>query len=272
MKKLHLLILLLFINFSSCQSQEKIDFKVGYLPEYTYTLTQKQTSENIIKYKGSKEILKKLSKNDVQNPTITKSKSTIKSVSETGKLNGDSFPLKVELLESSNERLKPGTKFYGKIINGNTKIDSISASQMSKEVKNVLLHSMETIMNQIKYPEREIKIGEGFEQTSNMKIPVGNIVTEVVIQSNYTLQSIQNGIGYFDLTQTYKLKSKNKDYEINVNGNGKGKIDYDIKKQFFTKFKSQMIMNLQTELDDFSIDYEIKSSTNQETEVQRASR
>ena len=59
MKKTILLILLT-ISITSCKSQEEIDFKVGYLPNYNYTLTQKQISENNVKYIASDEILQNL--------------------------------------------------------------------------------------------------------------------------------------------------------------------------------------------------------------------
>ena len=271
MKKIYLLFLLV-IALYSCQSQEEINFEVGYLPEYKYTLSQNQVSENTIRYKGSEETLNKLKNKGVQNPTIIKSESKIKSISETGELDGNSFPLKVELLESSNKRLSPGTKFYGKIVNGNVKIDSISSDQMSKELRNVLLNSMETAMNQIKYPKLKIKIGESFDQTSTMKIPVGNFVTEILIKSIYTLKKVNDKIGYFDLKQDYKIKSKNGSYEMKVDGNGTGQIEYDTEKQFFTKYRSEMVMNIQTKLDSITMDLEVKSSTQQETKVQRASR
>jgi hypothetical protein len=47
---------------------------------------------------------------------------------------------------------------------------------------------------------------------------------------------------------------------------GKGQIDYDIEKQFFTKFYLEMEMNLKTELEVFSIELQTKSITDQTAE------
>ncbi|HHC80659.1 MAG TPA: hypothetical protein ENK46_12300, partial [Flavobacteriia bacterium] len=77
MKKTILLILLTMTIYS-CKSQEEIDFKVGYLPNINYTLTQKTISENNIKYIASDEILKNLKNNGIENPTITKDTSLLK--------------------------------------------------------------------------------------------------------------------------------------------------------------------------------------------------
>jgi hypothetical protein len=271
MKKTILLILLT-ISITSCKSQEEIDFKVGYLPNYNYTLTQKQISENNVKYIASDEILQNLKNNGIENPTITKDTSLLKSISRTGELNGNEFALNVELLESTHPRLKSGTKFYGKSINGMTKIDSISASNMTEEKKKTLLTSMESMMNQIKYPDRKIKVGEGFEQKNPMSMPIADVTIEMEINSIYTLKKVENGIGYFDIDQVYSIKSATKDYKMELDGTGKGQINYDIEKQFFTKFYLEMEMNLKTELEVFSIELQTKSITDQTTEIKKASR
>lgn len=266
---------ILFLTFLtltalSCQSQQEIDFKVGYLPNFSYTLTQKQTSQNKVKYTGSEEVIKELTEKGIVNPTITNNTSTLKSRSKTGELKGDTFSLNVELLESSNPRLTSGTKFYGKSINGLTKIDSMSSSKMAEEKKAALLKAMESVMNQIKYPERKIKIGESFEQKSPISMPIGDVTIEIEINSIYTLQKVENGIGHFGLDQVYQLKSATKDYEMSLSGTGNGKIEYDIEKEFFTKYLSEMEMKLVTELNAFGVELETKSLTEQTTEVKPA--
>jgi len=271
MKKIYLLILLTSV-ITSCKSQEEIDFKVGYLPNFNYTLTQKQISENNIRYIASDEILQNLKNNGFENPTITKDTSLLKSISKTGELNGNEFPIDIELLESNNPTLVSGTKFFGKSIDGRTKIDSISSSTMTEEKKKTLMPVVESIMNQIEYPDRKIKVGESFEQKNPMSMPIADVTIEMEINSIYTLKKIENGIGYFDLEQVYIIKSATKDYEMELDGFGEGQIEFDIEKQFFTKFYLEMEMNLKTELEAFSIELQTKSITDQTTEIKKASR
>ncbi len=255
-----------------CKGQEEINFKVGYLPNHNYTLTQKQTSQNIITYIASDEILGKLKSSGIENPTITKDTAQIKSISKTGALDGKEFPIYVEMLESNNPRLVSGSKFYGKSIQGTTKIDSISSPSMTEEKKRMLLPLMESMINQIKYPTKKIAVGESFEQKNPMVLPIADVTIEIEINSIYTLKKVENGVGYFDIVQDYIITSATKDYAMEVNGTGKGQIDYDIEKQFFTKFYLEVEMNLQTELEVFSIELQTKSITDQTTQIKKASR
>lgn len=271
MKKIYLLILFTSL-ITSCKGQEEIDFKVGYLPNYNYTLTQKQISKNNVKYIASDKILQNLKNNGIENPTITFDTSLLKSVSKTGELKENEFSIDIELLESNNPTLTSGTKFFGKSVNGKTKIDSIYSLTMTEEKKRTLIPAMESMMNQIKYPNRKIKVGESFEQNNPMSMPIADVTIQMEIKSIYTLKKIENGVGYFDLDQVYILKSATKDYEIALDGTGKGQIDYNIKKQFFTKFYLEMEMNLKTELEAFSIELNTKNLTDQTTEIKKASR
>lgn len=266
-----LLFFLLTLIITSCRSQETIDFKVGYLPNFNYTLFQKNISENNIKYNGSEDFLQRLENNEIENPTITKDTSLLKSISKTGRLDGNNFPIDIELLESNNPILNPGTKFYGKSIDGVTKIDSIYSTTMTEEKKRTLLPAMESMMNQIKYPNKKMKVGESFEQNNPMTMPIGDVTIVIEINSIYTLNRISNGIGYFNLDQVYKIKSATKDYEMKLDGTGKGQVEYDIKKQFFTKYYSEMEMNLTTNLEEFGIELQTKTITEQTTEI-KASR
>ncbi len=271
MKKTYL-ILLLTLVITSCKGQEEIDFKVGYLPNFNYTLTQKQISETYIRYIASDEILQNLKDSGFENPATIKDTSLLKSISKTGALNGNEFPIDVELLQSNDPTLTRGTKFFGKSVSGETKIDSISSSTMTEQEKRTLLPVVESLMSQIKYPNRKIKVGESFEQKNPMSMPIADVTIEIEINSVYTLKRIENGIGQFDLSQVYTIKSATKDYEMELDGTGEGQVNYDIEKQFFTKLYQETKMNLKTELEGFSIELKAKSVTDQKTAIKKASR
>ncbi|TDS52416.1 hypothetical protein [Myroides indicus] len=270
MKKI-LLFILATITIS-CNSQEKIDFKVGYLPNLDYTLSQKQISENTIKYIASDEVLQSLKDRGVENPTVKKDTTILKSISKTGRIEGNAFPVNIELLESTNPTLLSGTKFFGKYIDQKIRIDSIFSTTMTNEEKMTLRMTMESMLNQVEYPNRKIKVGESFKQNNPISMPIGNIVIELDINSTYTLTNISDGIGYFNLDQIYTLKTEIENYEIKVNGKGNGQIQYDIEQQFFTKYFLEMEMNLKMDLDPFSIELQTKSITDQTTEIKKASK
>ena len=270
MKKAYLFVLFTLV-ITTCRSQEEIEFQVGYLPNFNYTLTQKQISEKTATYIGSKEILQRFKENGLENPTISKDTSILKSISRTGELNGNEIPVDIEVLESNNQTITPGTKFFGKSIDRKTIIDSISSSTMTEGQKSALIPAMESMINQIVYPYRKIKVGESFEQKFPMSMPIGDATIEMEINSIYTLKKVENGIGFFDLDQVYSLNSMDLDYDIEMQGTGKGHIDYDVEKQFFTKFylEMEMEMNIKTEVEAFSIEMQIKSATDQTTEINK---
>lgn len=264
------LFILLILSISLCTAQEEIDFKVNYLPNYNYISTQKQHIENLVRYIATDELLQSLKENGIENPTITRDTNLLKSIYKTGRLVGSEFALEVELLQSNNPRLESGTKFFGKSIEGKIKIDSISSSSMSEENKKMLLPVMESLLAQIEFPNKKIKVGESFEQKNPISMPIADINIEMEINSIYTLKKVESGIGYFDIKQIYTIKSSSKDYQMQLDGTGKGYIEFDIKNQFFTKFYQEMEMYFKTDLELFSIELQTKSVFDQTTEIQKS--
>lgn len=252
--------------------QKSIHFKVGYVPNYSYTLTQKQISLNKVTYYGSDEILQRLSDNGVANPTVINDTSFLRSESITGNQIANIFPVEVEVLESTNAILVSGTRLFGKSIDNKTHIDSISSPVMTHEQKGTLLPLMESMMNQIEYPDMRMKEGQSFEQVTHMTLPISDVTIEIEINSTYTLKNIKNRVGYFDLSQIYTIKSATKDYDMVIDGFGNGQIHFNEESQFITRFYLDMEMNLRTELEAFSILLESKSITDQRTEVNKESR
>jgi hypothetical protein len=272
LNKIYLLILLTSLTTTYNKGQDVINFRVGYLPNYNYTVTLKQNSENNVKYIASDDILQKLENNGIENPTIKKDTVLLKSVSKTGELKENEFLIDIEYLESNNTFLSSGTKFFGKSVDGKTKIDSIYSLTMTEEEKRTFLPTMETMMNQIKYPNRKIRVGESFSLTNTISMPIADVTIQMEINSIYTLKKIENGVGYFDLDQTFILKSATKNYEIVLDGRGKGQIDYDMQNQFITKYYLEMEMNLKAGLEAFSIEVNTKNVTDQKTEIEKVKR
>src|SRR5690606_29729921 len=130
-----ILLFILAIITLSCNGQEEIHFKIGYLPNHDYTLSQKQKSENIINYIATDEILQSLKDHGVENPTIQKQTVLLKSISRTASPIGNEFPINTELLESNNPTLVSGTKFFGISVNQKVRIDSIYSTTMDDERK-----------------------------------------------------------------------------------------------------------------------------------------
>lgn len=72
---------------------------------------------------------------------------------------------------------------------------------MTKNQKEALMKMMESVFNQVEFPNKKVKVGESFNQETTMSIPIENVYLEMNINSLYTLKNIENGIGYFNLNQ-----------------------------------------------------------------------
>lgn len=265
-------IVLFVLSIMPCLGQEEIYIKFGHLPNLQYTQTEESTIVFNLSFIASEEILQELKKNGVENPAFVEDSSRTQSLVTTGDLIGNQFQIDIELLETNNPALPIGTKFFGKSIDGRVVIDSISSSALNAQEKELILNSMESILNQVQLPERLVKIGESFEQILPMTFPIGPMVLDMEIINNYTLTKIANGLGYFDLKQDMVLKSNFEDVEMRLDGTGEGHMEYDIKNQFFTKYAVEMEMNMTMELEEFTMELQGVTTMLQTSEVGKAVR
>lgn len=273
MKKIALLILIAFPIFNYGQSKQTLDFKIGYTPQTIYNQSIQQTSENELRYEGSKEFLEQLKSGGVENPTITKSAAVIESVCKTGKAIADgSFPLTIEFLSTKNSENKTiipnGTIMYGKSSAlGMPKLDSIVAKGLDEAVKNSLLQTVQSTFSQLELPEKKMKVGESFSQETPFKIPVAGMSLEMVITTTYKLLSIADKTANFDIVVVYTMKVLDQKYNINATGAGKGNMVYDTPNHFPSQYNLDVEINFDLKQDDFSLKVKTKSGFNQSVKI-----
>lgn len=264
MKKIILFFLITFTL--SVFGQEEIEFKITYLPNHQYTFSQKQYTENIATIIASEEILEDLKSNGLENPQITRNTILIKSISRTGALTDEVIPFEIEVLESKGT-LETGIKFLATATGPKVTIDSILSPTMTEEEKETLMASMESIMRQIEYPDRKIKVGESFQLKNPLSIPIGEKIIEMEITSVYTLTKVHNGIANFNLQELYTLKTEIKDHPVKADGNSNGHVEYDIEKQFFKSYFCDIDINMEMDFDYFLIELQGKIKFEQNTEI-----
>lgn len=259
-------LVLLLINLSCfCFAQDELTFKIIYKPSTKYNLTTKQTTHTEATYSGSDEFLEKLKEKGVQNPTITKVGATVESEFNTGKLNGSgTFPVTMVFIRTSNNdnntQIPDGTTIYG---TGTTTdlptFDSVASATLSDEFKEGLLLTMKSLFSQVSLPEKKLKVGESFSQETPLSIPIGASKLEMVVLTGYRLVSINNGVGNFDIVQTYTLKTTIGEQPINATGKGKGSLQYDISNNFYNGYQLDSEIIIKLDLEGFSLD--VKSNT-----------
>lgn len=273
MRKIILLIILLAQLGYNSFSQEGIHFKVQYKPETSYNQTITQKSDTYLKYSGSRKFLRKLKHRGIQNPTITNASSGMESVIKTGKLTDSiNFPLTIEFLKSTRSDGKiyipDGTLMYGHATHENLpKLDSIVSNELDEEFKETVLKSMQSIFSQITLPEKDIKVGEEFSNETPLSIPIGGITIDMRITTRYRLVSILNGMGNFDISQDCTFLSTIEDHTLNATGNGTGKLIYDISNNYYLNYQTDLAMEMNMEIENFSFYLKINSGIIQSTAI-----
>jgi hypothetical protein len=258
---------LLFLIAIPAGAQQTISFRVGYQPNTQYRLSQQQISRNTINYIASEEMLAQLEQGGVTNPTVVTDSTITVSLTRTGAGTPENFPIEIEMLESSNAALGNGTMFYGFSEGGMARIDSIANSGMDGQMQQLVMGAVESMMNQMQFPEQQLSPGEGFQHAVPLKLPMGPIVLEMEIISDYLLEKVAAGLAYFKVDQQLQMKTEVEGYEINASGTGTGKVTYDVQQQFFRAYHSEMQMEMEMQLEAFTLELQMMSITDQQTEI-----
>lgn len=248
MKQVFLFLLLSTLSVFTIQAQ-KVDFKLALKPNYTYQLNQTANSLNTITFIGSEEDLQSLANEGIENPTIVKDSTYVLSVIRNGKLIGNEFPTITEILESTDPSVKAGSIYYGRIVDGLQKTDSIVSDKMTEAEKEMIVSTMDSFLGQLKLPEKKMKIGDSIETKNPITLTIAGVTLEMETISVYVLKSVRKKVAYFDLYQDIVLKTQLDEMNLHVEGGGSGHLLYDTKAQYFSELNLSFNM-------DFILDYD----------------
>lgn len=274
--KVFLRVLFLIIILSlNVHPQDKVVFKIRYLPDTKYIETMALNSESEVHFQGSEEFMQNLKSRGVQNPAKVNKQSSFETILKTGKLTDEThFPLTLEIVKSdlgdSKSIVPDSTIIFGHgSLNNMPQLDSISSRGMDEKLKITLLQTMQSIFSQVTMPEKEMKIGDEYSHEAPLSIPIAGLNIKMTIKTNYKLLSILKGIADFDITQDYTFNTESDKDTIKAAGKGKGKLLYYAEKGFCPEYQidTDLDMNMNTN----GINLYIKSKSNivQKTEVSK---
>jgi hypothetical protein len=248
-------------------AQEGIDLKIHFEPETDYRQLMVMKTNSIIKYSGSADAMIYLNEIGVDNPTEFEQGISIETLFSTGVEDSTGFfPIEIEYINSDNgqgDKILPnGTKIYG-IGSTNEKpiLHSISSSDLSEEYKQTLLQTIQNLMQQINFPEKYLSIGESFELITPLTIPIADVSIDMIITSNYKLNSIENNLANFEIDQDITMISEIMEYQAFATGKGKGFMLYDINAKNISDLKTEMEMILNVDFGGIIMDLNQKSLT-----------
>lgn len=215
-------------------AQGGVELKINYEPETEYRQLMITKTNSIINYSGSMEVLNYLKEVGVENPTELEQVIIVETLFSTGEEDSNGyFPLEIEYINSDNgqgEKIVPdGTKIFGTgSVNEKPTFNSVFSPDLDEEFKQILLESVQNLINQIDFPEKYLEIGESFELITPLTFPLAEVSIDMIITTNYKLSSIENEIANFEIIQHISMISEFLQYQAFATGQGKGHMSYDI--------------------------------------------
>jgi hypothetical protein len=248
-------------------AQSGIELKIHYEAETDYQQLIVMKSNSIIKYSGSEEVLNYLIEIGIDNPTEQEQNIIIETLFSTGKEDSNGiFPVEIEYVNSDNgqgEKIVPnGTKIFG-IASAKEKpsLHSISSTDLTEEYKQTLLQAIQNLISQINFPEKYLEIGESFELITPLTIPIADANIDMIITSNYKLNSIENNLANFEIKQDIAMISDILQYQTFATGKGIGLMAYDINFNNISELKTEMEMTISMDLEGIIMNVQQKSTT-----------
>ncbi len=280
--KLTLPILLTLIFSSSFGQSNEIIFKTELKPDRIYSSTILTSIKSEINFSGAKEKIEQIKSKGVKLPMIVEGSNEIVTITTTG-VNSDnnSFPVTIvyESMKSKNvingnvtEKENPIT---GLIVEGfyspetKLKIDTIISSNIDDNIRYVLKSTIESTQQLVSFPTGPMKIGDIFEQSLPMTIPIAGMKpAKIVINMTYKLTDISEKNATFDILQTVQLDMSIEQTNLEASGSGTGIIIYDIRNNYITKNDTDLLIDMVMNMDGLMLRAKMKSITSQSVEIE----
>ncbi|MEQ9188767.1 MAG: hypothetical protein RLP15_13615 [Cryomorphaceae bacterium] len=248
-----------FLSPLLAAGQSYLHFHHHFQPELHYTFEHTTIASNALSYSGDEAFVSMMESAGTMLNQVSTDSSTLLMQVHTGPMNEASeFALEIHVLKShsgiSEMQIPEGLRIYGATtLAGFPRLDSISETGRGAEYEEALLTTMKGIFGQLKFPNRELELGDTFSDTVPLEIPIAGLSMELVTKSNYTLTELHEGEAHFDLVQDYALNSDIPEFSATASGEGLGTLIYDIEHQFITLQNSNIQMEMTIQFEAFSI-------------------
>jgi len=276
MKK-YLFVSFLILSVSLAKAQDKIIFKIKFLPNHTYQIATNSSGTFNTDLSGNKDLVDKLSAQGITQPLVANVQFGNKTTATTGAISADkSFP--VTMVKDGNPTVNvtvngkqipipiPKTaemKFYGQVsADGKLSLDSLSGKKLNDSTAAPFKKMMNSMMGAINFPEHALKIGESFTQTAPFNLPIGGKGMAMSLKKTYKLISISGDNAYFDIQESMDMQLDLKGVNVTLTGNGGGKMIYSIKNSYPLSSNGDIKMFITVKSDKFNAVATAKFSTN----------
>lgn len=252
MKKIFTISALLFAATVSVKAQTEVLFKMKMLPDHQYSTNMKINMD--MNMEGAPQ-------NANGAPQKMQMEMSTKMEMKTGSVNSKKeFPISMsmQMLPSTmtvNGKTTPTPtaannvmpSMYGKCtVDGLPRIDSIPGTAMNDSVKTAVSKMVEGFQNNLKFPDKPMKIGDTFVQSMPFNIPMMGAGMKTDIKVTYKLISILAGKANFDTNYLMDMNMAvgKTPVSMHMTGGGGGTMEYDIATNYPTHYVQNMDMDM----------------------------
>lgn len=259
------LLLFLFLTafFQYTSGQKKVLLKNVMAPNKVYKAQLTNQTEMEMTVKGDSAAMAEMETSGMKSPITMLVKQDMLITTRTGAKRPDKkIPLtatydKIDISTSiaGNETNQHTNPLANVEIQGTTMGDGkISIDTITGNIDDVTKASIRTMVNNIqgnaKLPEKELAIGDSFEQDMPLVVPIADMQIKMKIHVKSTLKEIKDNKAIFDLQQDISMDMSMMDNNGSANGSGKGtgSLIFDMKNKMLERTDSdihyQLNMNM----------------------------
>lgn len=263
MKKITLFLIGALCSINLKSQEKSILLKQEFKPNSKYEMIIKTSVNGEMEFIGDEEFKKVLEKQLGSDKMLMKSNNEISISINTSDKKGNETPFVWEydikensssingreLPQKSKDALK-NLEIIGKYINDNEmNIEDIRSESMDESMRAMLKDMLKEMNYSVKFPTKELKIGDTFTQENPLKINIpsaGDMKFKII--TNYKLTKIEDKLVYFDLIQTFTLDSDIKMINMDATGYGDGKAIFDLSQNVMKSVITDLKMKMTVEI------------------------
>jgi hypothetical protein len=274
------LLLVFVLAYLSSHGQDKVVFKSFFKPNKVYTTTMSTTSETEVDIAGDEAMMERIKASGTKLPIVVIGLNESVITSTTGSLTSKkTMPVKIVFekalrTQKQGEKSVEDTSMTGLAVEGHYEdgikltVDSVISDKFDNAGRAVLKSTLESIMQQVSFPEAPMKIGDNFEQKMPIQIPIGGQKPiSMVIITDYKLIAIKNNIATFDIKQTVTLDMSIEQFKVSASGSGAGVSEFDIANSTISKTDTNLAMTMSMNEGGMEMTAKVKSLSKQSVTV-----
>lgn len=260
MKKSLALVALLVAGFTSAQKSATFETKIQ--PEKKYILETVTLNNMDMDVPGQEKMS---IMQEIKGPLTMKTSKAAANGNVPAELTYGEVSIRQTVNGTSQDQKNP---ISGMVVSGNFdntgkfSIESTKGGDLTDEIRGMVTKMLDGNFKQINFPKKAINIGESFEDTTPLSIPMGQLgAMEATIKTTYTLVRIEDGIGYFDTKQAMTMTGNPSGVEMTATGAGTGKLEMSLTDKYLKKLASVMDMDMNFTVQGMAVTMKSKATT-----------